>query len=383
MAITLEPTVVDAKPVKASLLALVGPQPSSEQPISEAQSQSALLDLPAELRHKIYRFVLTDSEPFVDPFIPSSAGLTIRSPFHTIPFIGPGLLRTCRRIYVEATSLAYLFGENVFQFTTVTHCHKFLSLVGRERASQIRILSINLRLVAQGDAMIADEWLSYVSEEARGGLWTQRRLGSMRTDLPNVRCVRLDLSGWCRPGYGQHRWEYFRSILRELHGLECIAVGGEVKLRNLDLAVWEPWAPELFLTNNAIDRSQGMPYGGTMVDLMIPVIQGNAQKDRKWKDLKILWSIAHGKVTLELSTGNRAAKKLSAINLDHWKASWAESYQSCSGQLSSSCTWGEYEKQVNTYKAGLCSAKVPFPEVVVKNLNGYVSTSMPRSIQSG
>ncbi|KAL9095795.1 MAG: hypothetical protein Q9165_001792 [Trypethelium subeluteriae] len=387
MAITLEPRAVAVKPPKAYATATpLDPEKAPEQPIEPSPSQlSPLLRLPPELRHKIYRLALTDSEPFVDPCIYSSSTSTIKSPFHSIPSLALNLLRTCRQIHAEATSLGCLHRENVFQFTTVTHCHSFLSLLGPSRAHEIHILSINLRLVAQGDATTAHEWLAYTSDDARGGLWTQRRLGTLRADLPNLRCVRLDLSGWCRPGYGQHRWEYFRSIARGLRGLECVAVGGEVKLRNLDLAVWEPWAPELFLTNNVIDRREGMPYGGTMVDLMASAVLCDEQgEDGKKKDLEVRWSIANGKVLLEVLKRSRTAKRLSAIDPNHWTAPWTESYRRCPGTLSSSCTWEEYEKQVNTYKPSHCDSKNPVPEeILAMAMNGYLEEAVWSSSQSG
>ncbi|KAF2235350.1 hypothetical protein EV356DRAFT_532071 [Viridothelium virens] len=387
MAITLEPIAVDVKPPKAYATKIpLEPQEASEQPLEQSPSRlSPLLCLPAELRHKIYRLALTDSEPFIDPCIYSPSTSTIKSPFHSIPLLSLNLLRTCRQIHTEATSLAYLHRENIFQFTTVTHCHSFLSQLGSSRAQEIRILSINLRLVAQGDAATAHEWLAYTSADACGGLWTQRRLGTLRTDLPNLRCVRLDLSGWCRPGYGQHRWEYFRSIARGLGGLECVAVGGEVKLRNLELAVCEPWAPELFLTNDVIDRREGMPYGGTMVDLMSSAVLRDGQgEDWGEKDLEVLWSIANGKVMLELSRRDRAAKRLSAIDLNHWTAPWTESYRRCPGRLSSSCTWEEYQKQVNTYRPSPSHRKNPTrEEILAMAMNGYLEEAIWSSSQSG
>ncbi|KAI9652796.1 MAG: hypothetical protein M1821_007794 [Bathelium mastoideum] len=357
MAVTLEPVLVDVKPPKAHKAPPIIHSASPELP-PKPHHQPALHRLPLELRQQIYRLALTTPEPFVDPCVPSTSGPTIKSPYHHIPSTGLNLLLTCRQIHSEATALGCLYRENIFQFTTVTHCHKFLALLGPERAAQIQIISINLRLVAQKDAVVAAEWLSYTSENARDGLWTQRRLGSLRTDLPNLRCVRLDLVAWCRPGFGQHRWEYFRSLLKELRGLDCVAVGGEVKMRNLDLASAEPWAPELFLTNDVVDRSKVVPYGGTMADLIVPALHRPDEKDcEKRNGLEVRWRIANGEVMLELSTKSRCARKLSAINPCYRKDPWTDAYRHCRGELNSSCTWMEYEKQVNTFRSGPC----PFP----------------------
>ena len=370
MAITLQTVAVDAKPAKVHTTIPIKPQATSQQSLKKLRSPT-LLRLPAELRHKIYRLALTDLEPFIDPCIYFHPGQTIKSPFHRIPSIGLGLLRSCRQVHAEATALDCLYRDNVFQFTTVTHCHKFLTLLGSERASQIRILGINLRLIAQGDAVAANEWLFYTSETACGGLWTQRYLGSLKADMPNLKCIRLDLFGWCRPGYGEHRWEYFRSLLKHLRGLECLVVGGEVKLRNLDLAFSEPWAPELFLTNNTIDRSkESSPYRGTMADLMLPALMCDGQeKGAKPENLEILWSIANGAVKLELSKRSYTARNLSAIDINRWKAPWSSPYYRSSGAVSSSCTWEEYERQLNTYRPRPNSAAIPFHDIVVLNRN--------------
>ena len=309
--------------------------------------QLTLLCLPIELRHKIYRFALTESEPFVDPCISSHSGPTIISPDNKVPSLGIGLLRTCRQIHTEATALACLYRENIFQFTTVVHCHKFFNLLGLDRASQIQILSINLRLVAQGCAAIAGEWLSYTSEAARSGLWIQRRLGSLKYDVPNLKCVHLDLHGWCKEGFGEHRWEYLRSLLKDLRDLECISVDGEVKIRNLTLAVSKPWAPELFVTNEVFDHSKAVGYGGTMIDLMTPGIRCDDQDEMVQKKFKILWSIAHGNLTLELSTQSRVAKRLSVMDFSEGTAPLPNSYRCCRGKLSSSCMWERYRKRAD------------------------------------
>jgi hypothetical protein len=347
-------------------------QLSQEQGNGRRPFYPAFLRMPAEIRHEIYRLVLTTSEPIIDPCVCSPAGNIIQSPFRKVPRLGIALLSTCRQIYSENLELGFIYRDNIFQFTTASHAHDFFTFLGKQRASLVRMLAIDLRLVAAENATAADAWLSYASERSCEDMRIPSRIRGLRTDVPRLRCVRLELQGWCRIGLESHRWEYFQSILRGLQGLDCISMGGEVRTRSLDLAMCEPWAPELLLTHAIIDRTGNKLSGSTMVDIMAQVVL-RADARRTNKDLVLSWSIMNGRVVLEVSTKARTARALSAVPVTSIEIPWSSAYYQRRGNVTSVCNWAEYESQVNSYKPESLPDMMLPPEIIAFGMNGYLS----------
>ncbi|KAI9700894.1 MAG: hypothetical protein M1820_006655 [Bogoriella megaspora] len=340
-------------------------------------NQSHFLLLPAELRHKIYFYTLTSPAPFIDPCHYNRDSLqTIKSPFHDIPHdINLSLFLVCRQIHAEASLLGYLHRYNTFQFTTVTHAHTFLSRLPKSTREQIRIVGINLRIVASdNDPCIAEEWLGYTSRSICEGFWAQARLGSIYTDAPGLKALRIGLDGWFQPGEGKHRLEYIKSLVRDLSYLDCVSVETEIRLNGLDLAYAEPWAPELFVTCLNVDRGLKGPYGGkSMVDVLAPAVMSDEVKGRK-NGLEIRWRIAKGRIVLEVVRKDPRSRSLSAVDMHRWKTPWGKEYQLASGAMSSSCSWEEYEKKLNTYKPEPVRVAPPYyhPQMVAMAMGGYV-----------
>ncbi|KAH6877776.1 hypothetical protein BKA58DRAFT_82420 [Alternaria rosae] len=161
-------------------MAVVVPPPSNFQP------QSALLQLPAEIKHIIYGLCFVADAPIIDPQINGSKrrnDIAVR----TTP--GAALLQTCRRTYHEIDRRP-LFAQNTFRFSNLTRMRAFLHALPLEYRTRIQDIEIDLRELNSDRPHLAREWLQYVALAKNGGL------DSLRADAAGLRCLRINLETW-------------------------------------------------------------------------------------------------------------------------------------------------------------------------------------------
>ncbi|KEQ74402.1 hypothetical protein M436DRAFT_44238 [Aureobasidium namibiae CBS 147.97] len=165
------------------------------------QTQSPLFKLPGELRNWIYELALTPEAPIVNP----TWETTIHPQHQQIPSMGMALLRACRATYLETNdSVSLKKGE--FIFTRVAHIQSFFSRLSLAQASHVRHITIDLREAASEDTtlqreqstIVANEWIHYFCC-TRGahmmGAWCAD-LGTLKSDVPHLRSLCLDLTNW-------------------------------------------------------------------------------------------------------------------------------------------------------------------------------------------
>ncbi|KAI4670019.1 uncharacterized protein J4E79_000299 [Alternaria viburni] len=161
-------------------MAIVIPPPSNLQP------QSALLQLPAEIKHIIFGLCFVADRPVIDPRIDGSKTRDDNA-VRTTP--GAALLQTCRRTYHEIDRRP-LFAQNTFRFSNLTGMRAFLHALPVEYRTRIQDIEIDLRELNSDRPHIAREWLQYVALAKNGGL------NSLRADAAGLRCLRINLEAW-------------------------------------------------------------------------------------------------------------------------------------------------------------------------------------------
>jgi hypothetical protein len=155
-------------------------------PPSNLQPQSALLQLPAEIKHFIYGLCFVADAPIIDPRIENSKsrqdGMTCTTP-------GAALLQTCRRTYHEVDRRP-LFSQNTFRFSNLTRMRDFLHALPIDYRTRIHDIEIDLRELNSDRPHIAREWLQYTA------LDKNEESGSLRADAAGLRCLRVNLEAW-------------------------------------------------------------------------------------------------------------------------------------------------------------------------------------------
>ncbi|ORY05478.1 hypothetical protein BCR34DRAFT_604514 [Clohesyomyces aquaticus] len=205
------------------------PPPVPILPPQNLQLQSPLLRLPTELKHLIFTYCFFSPSAILNP-----GALT-------------ALLLTCRRLYHEC-SPALLYTSNTFAFTTVDTLSRFLRTIGPSHTSLIQSIQIDARGVSLANPGLVREWLQYLSFAS--GPWA-KVLGSLREDVPRLRCLRLDFSQYWMIGMVRHElWEFLRGLLANVEGLERIVVIGAGRGRGM--ARYEPWSPVHFVGGDGI-----------------------------------------------------------------------------------------------------------------------------------
>lgn len=244
------------------------------------QTQSPLFRLLGELRNEIFDLALTPSTSIVDP----SWKTTIESEHHQIPSTGVALLRSCRAAYLEANNLV-LLKEGNFAFTRVAFIQSFFSRLSLAQASHVRHITIDLREAASGNTTlqseqsttIANEWMHYFCC-TRGvhmlGAWCAD-LGTLRSDVPYLRSLCLDLTKW-QPNHAGSRmggWKYLQSLLRKTRDLDSLTLKGKC----LDSSSWTsqpvPWSLGLWISP-AFDKDES-----ALVDLMGQTVRAAEEKE--------------------------------------------------------------------------------------------------------
>jgi hypothetical protein len=155
-------------------------------PPENLQLQSALLQLPAEIKHVIFGLCFISSAPIVDPQMDNSEGRQDRLA-GTAP--GASLLQTCRRSYHEIDRRP-IFEQNTFRFSNLIRMRAFLHALPLDYRTRIYDIEIDLRELNSDRPHLAREWLQYVALAKNGAL------GSLRADAPGLRCLRVNLESW-------------------------------------------------------------------------------------------------------------------------------------------------------------------------------------------
>lgn len=271
------------------------------------QSQSPLLCIPGELRNAIYTFCQLSSCTITNP----SFDKIILPKHQDVPVLGIALARTCRNVNTEF-DYTPLYTSHEFVFTRVAHIHAFFSRLSRERARLIRGITIDLREAASGypndrgaerAGIVANEWVHYLSCNHFAhplGAWCSS-LSTLESDIPEVRALTIDLTGWQSPFAGTRKagWKYLRSLLGRLRGLESLTLKGNC----LDSTCWNPtplpWALSPWFSPAFGDES-------ALVDLMGGAVQENIGQD--WRKL-FEWSVVNQTTTLVVRVGDDRDKR--------------------------------------------------------------------------
>jgi hypothetical protein len=220
-----------------------------EEAVVLPQSQSPLFKLPGELRNWIYELALTPTASIVNP----TWDPTIEPQHQQMPSMGVALLRTCHAIYLEANDSISL-KKGIFVFTRVAHIRSFFSRLSLAQASHVRHITIDLRETASGDTtlqsdqgtIVANEWIHYFCC-TRGahmmGAWCAD-LGTLKSDIPHLRSLCLDLTNW-QPKHAGSRiggWKYMQTLFRKSRDLDSFTLKGKC----LDSRSWSsqpvPWS---------------------------------------------------------------------------------------------------------------------------------------------
>lgn len=111
----------------------------------EDKTTFPILELPAELRNRIYEYTLTEPEPIElpqrNPANAKGVSAKERKEDRKVPCLKePPLLSTCRQIRRE--SLGIYFSCNIFEGFCINHCVSFLSNLSDEKLGMIRAVRL-------------------------------------------------------------------------------------------------------------------------------------------------------------------------------------------------------------------------------------------------
>jgi hypothetical protein len=225
----------------------------------------------------IFGYCFAAEETVVDAVVGSPRPVGVKS-----PALGVSLLRTCRRVYYEADRRP-LYAQNIFRFTSVDRVRCFFSSLGAYSTS-VQDVEIDARRVHANDPRIAREWCHYLAWS--GGTWATI-LGSLRADAPCLKCLRLNFESWPFSSVSRlELWNFLRSLLKQVDGLERIIVIGASK--GAAMARREPWSPVHFVGGDDVGSE----------DLIQNMWAAVGKTDDTNKIIR--WSRGHGKIQLEV-----------------------------------------------------------------------------------
>ncbi|KAF1838504.1 hypothetical protein BDW02DRAFT_388935 [Decorospora gaudefroyi] len=200
-------------PFYPSIMAIVVARPDN------LQLQSALLLLPAEIKHLIFDLCLITEVPILDPGCAGGRG--DEPPRSTW---GVTLLRTCRRAYREVDRRA-LFAHNIFRFTSPDRMRTFLHSLQVKDRTHIKDIEIDVRGLHSDHPHLAQDWLHYLDRDTTG---------SLHMDAVGLKCLRVNLEAW--PVIPMFRFElrqFLRRMLSQVRGLRRVVVVGASKGRGM------------------------------------------------------------------------------------------------------------------------------------------------------
>jgi hypothetical protein len=290
----------------------------------DPQLQSPFFNrLPGELRDQIWAHALTSPEPIVDASIPP----VLNSRSHSIPILGVPLLRTCKRIYAEA-SLAPLYSQNRFRFTNPCTIHHFLS---RHQDNPAPILDVEIDMREVSDAYSSTEreliqYLSWAKDDS--SVWAQK-LGGLCVDAPHLKTLRLNIERW-RFSESLRTIQLVQELLRAPEELERVIItgadGSELLFGAKDKYI-EHWGPVIFTGIMLFGKLAGM------VQWMAACLKGE-------RDQTIVrWSKEKTAVSLEVICREAFTKEVGWVGYEKVMAATAQTVES------GCCSLAEYERR--------------------------------------
>jgi hypothetical protein len=272
-------------------------EPMSISQKMNLQLTSPIFDrLPGELRNQIYELALTSSAPVIDPSIPPTftayaKALNLRTSGHRVPELGTALLRTCKRIYSEV-SLATLYSNNAFRFTTSFSAQRFLSALPMETRKLIREIEVDLQEVNDAHPAVEREWVQYlVWAPQLDSLWAAK-VGSLHLIAPNVKTLRFNIEGW-KVRETMRSVALLKEVLhgpRDLERVVMTGVDGSKLLFGSKEKYLESWGPVAFVGVMRFARLAGM------VSRMAECIAGEPSNKI------VTWEKSGHRVSLEIMT---------------------------------------------------------------------------------
>lgn len=241
------------------------------------QTQSRLIQLPQEIKNLIFDLCFAADGAIVEP-IPnndSSQGDVSRR-------MGVNVLQTCRRLYHE-TDRRSLFTQNTFRFISVGRMSSFLRSLNPVHAACIRNVEIDAQSMHSNYPERAQEWLQYLSRH--NDQW-DKDLGSLRTDAPELKCLRLNFESW--PKIAMKRlelWNQLRNMLSGIEGLQRVIVVGASK--GAAMAKRAPFSPVHYVGGDDVGVDDLVPHMWSTV--------GGADESKV-----VRWTRLNGRLDLEV-----------------------------------------------------------------------------------
>lgn len=282
-------------------------------PPDNLQPQSALLSLPAEIKHQIFGLCLTSDHVITDPTI------TDQVPSKDVPSLGVALLQTCRTLYHEVDRRP-LFTRNNFRFTTIDSAATFLNELEEDYRQSVHDVEIDVRNVHSD--RLAREWKQYLAWAPSAD---DKSIRSLHADAPKLRTLRLNFESWPRiPLFRLELWKLLRQLLANVRGLERIIVVGASK--GQAMARRDPWSPAHFVGADDVEFDDLIPRMWRCV---------GASSDAK----VIRWVRQDGRLQLEVVSETHLRS--------HIDGKWLNGpCQKSDGEIwttSGHCSWSEYE----------------------------------------
>jgi hypothetical protein len=275
------------------------------------QLQSALVRLPAEIKHLIFRLCLTSDDVISDPSIHTEGSSKVQSS-------KTAMLQTCQRLYHEIDRRP-LFSQNTFRFTTVENARTFLKALDGHHRESVHDIEIDVRKV---DTSLARDWLRYLAWGS--GPWDSTSC-SLHMDAPSLKTLSLNFESWPRSSmFRTELWILLRQMMATVRGLERIVVVGASK--GQAMARRDPWSPAHFVGATDVE-----------FDDLVP---------RMWKCVEgeekvIRWTRNDGRLSLEVISRNHLTKHFAFRTTDVCQVPSSEACLPVSG----SCSWSEYENR--------------------------------------
>jgi hypothetical protein len=263
-----------------------------------AQFQSPFFSLlPGEIRNQIYGLAMKADKPIIDPSLPPTytafaQAMYYRTAHHRVPNLSTELLRTCKRMYNEIP-ISTLYGSNVFRFTTWFSAHRFLTALGKDNASLVEDVEIDLRGVNDASPATEREWVQYLSwtPHPNPSMWTAK-IGSLHAVTPNLKTLRLNIENW-RVQETMRSIALLKEILagpKDLQRVVMTGVDGSELLFGSRERYLVKWGPVAFVGVMRFARLAGM------VDWLAGCVEG--EKEGK----VVVWEKKGPKVSLEIMT---------------------------------------------------------------------------------
>jgi hypothetical protein len=176
--------------------------PAECHPCRRQLRSLSFVDLPAEIRNKIYDLLFAGyvllyrshpvRERFENPHVKTRLYLACRRiyswPAGTHFYIAPGVLRVCRQVHDEA--IAFLYGNTTFRLESVFTVNKFLNIVPAADA----IRKLELRHSTYGEPRLTED-RKWKHRHDKKWMNTCRRIAKNMTSLEHLK-IELRICDW-------------------------------------------------------------------------------------------------------------------------------------------------------------------------------------------